>query len=189
MKYSFIDLIKSDLARYGKASFYELLKQYFLPRGGVFRYTFWLRAVHAVKKNSFSRIFFGGLTYLIFRHYEYKYGIHINTNLEIGRGLKIVHGDCVYLNCRRIGDNATIFQGVTLGANGGSSNIPIVGNNVTLCVGAVIVGDITLNDGCTVGANAFVNHDVKENDVVGGVPARSIKNEGRANVGLLNYST
>lgn len=142
--------------------------------GGVFRYIFWLRVIHVVKSNTVTKVMFGVPTYLIFRHYEYKYGIHISTNLEIGKGLKIVHGDCVYLNCKRIGNNATIFQGVTLGADGGSLNIPTICDNVTICVGAVIVGNITLYDGCTVAANAFVKHDVKEGDVVGGIPAKSL---------------
>lgn len=95
--------------------------------------------------------------------------IHANTNLEIGRGLKIVHEDCIYLNCRRIGNNATIYQGVVLGANGGSANIPTFGNNVTICVGA----------------NVFVNHDIEENGVVGGVPARPIKKEDESMQALL----
>lgn len=174
MKYKFIELVKSDLSRYGDVSIKSLFRQYFFPRGGVFRYIFWLRVIHATKSNTVTKFLFGIPAYLIFRHYEYKYGIHISTNLEIGKGLKIVHGDCVYLNCKRIGDYVTIFQGVTLGADGCSSNIPTICDNVTICAGAVIVGDITLYDDCTVAANAFVKNDVKESDVVGGIPAKSL---------------
>jgi len=111
---------------------------------------------------------------LVFRHYEYKYGIHINTNIPIGKGLLIVHGDGIYLNCSSIGENVTVYQNVTLGSNRGKDGIPKIEDNVTICVGAVCVGDIVLGEGCTIGANAFVNISVDAGRLAVGVPV-SIK--------------
>ena len=117
--------------------------------------------------------------YLRLRHYEYKYGIHANTNIHIGKGLHIVHGGTVYLNCKSIGENVTVYQGVTFGSNNGSENIPIIEDNVTVYTGAVVSGKVVLHNGCTIGANAFVNRDVEANTVVGGIPAKEIRTSKR----------
>lgn len=167
------EYIKSDLARLIQPTFLNFLLYYFFPKGSTFRFTVWLRIMQNVKAGRIRKIF-SVPVYLLFRHYEYKYGIHVNANISIGKGLKIVHGDGVYLNCKSIGENVTIFQGVTLGANKGSKNIPTVKDNVTLYVGAVVVGDIVLHNNCTVGANAFVNKSVSADDTVVGIPAVSI---------------
>ena len=58
------------------------------------------------------------------------------------------------------------------GANGG---IPVVEDNVTVYAGSVVAGNITLHRGCIIGANAYVGRDVKENQLVAGVPAKVIK--------------
>lgn len=70
-----------------------------------------------------------------------------------------------------------MFSKVTLGANKGSEDIPIVKNNVTVCVGSIVVGNITLHDGCTVGANSFVNKDINPGDVVCGNPVKVLLNK------------
>ncbi|MDD7011578.1 MAG: hypothetical protein PUI38_01815 [Candidatus Treponema excrementipullorum] len=67
----------------------------------------------------------------------------------------IKHGDGVYLNCKKIGKNFTVLQGVTLGT--GKDGIPTVENNITVYMHAVVVGDVILHSGCSVGANSFVN--------------------------------
>lgn len=110
MRTSLIEYIKSDLARLAKPNFKNFIKFYFFPKGCMFRYNVWYRTMQCVKRNRLSKILIGCFVYLIFRHYEFKYGIHINTNIPVGRGLKIVHGDGVYLNCKSIGDNFTCFQ-------------------------------------------------------------------------------
>lgn len=165
--------IVSDLERFEKASVKSFLKWYFFPGSCVFAYQVWLRIVHGLKKKQFLK-YLGGVSWLILRHYEYKYGIHVDTNIHIGKGLQIAHGDGVYLNCSCIGDYFTVYQGVTLGDKG-KREIPRIENNVTIYAGAVCVGDIVLHNGCTVGANAYVQQDVDENSIVAGVPAKVIK--------------
>lgn len=174
MNNELVILIKSDLERICKPSLYNFFKTYFFPQGTTFRYQVWLRIMHYSKKCTLLKYTFSPIIYVIFRHYEYKYGIHCNSNIVIGRGLQIVHGDGVYLNCKSIGDNFTVFQNVTLGKSGGGG-IPLIKNNVTVYTGAVVTGDIELQDGCTIGALSFVTTDVAASDLVVGAPAKSVR--------------
>lgn len=166
------ELIYSDLSRITKPSLKSFIKSYFFTRGGVFRFTVWLRIVSYIKTKK-SLILFYPAAYLIFRHYTYKYGVHIDSNITIGKGLMIVHGDGVYINCNEIGDNFTIYQNVTVGVDAGGK--PSIGDNVTIYPGAVVVGKIMLNNNCIVGANSFLNKTVSEGITVAGVPAKRIK--------------
>lgn len=167
-----LDLIYSDVNRIMPTGKFRVFKRYILPRGEMFRYNVWLRITHACKSNRILKYTIGVLSYLILRHYEYKYGIHANSNIEIGRGLRVVHGDGVYLNCRSIGDNFTVYQNVTIGSLKGG--IPVIGNNVTIYTGAVVVGNITIGDGSIIGANSYVDKDVSPNTIVVGCPAKTI---------------
>lgn len=77
-----------------------------------------------------------------------------------------------------IGDNCLIFQNVTIGEKHSKKNdehgVPIIGDNVTIGAGAVLLGSIHIGNGATIGANAVVVKDVCENDVVCGVPGKSV---------------
>lgn len=174
-----IDLIKSDLSvrRRGGAGLAKFLICYFHPMDQIFRYLVWLRICHAVAGNKWLKYSIGWICLLVRCHYEIKYGIVTPSSINIGRGLNVVHGGGVFLNCESIGDNFTVFQGVTLGKKAGSTNegFPIVGDNVMVCAGAVIVGRVKLGDGCIVGANSFVSHDVPPKTLVAGVPAKVIR--------------
>lgn len=170
-KDSLHELIKSDMKSYfpsGKSILMAYLKR------PMFRYIFWLRVVNRLKQNRVLRYTLAIIPYLILRHYQFKYGIHIGTSTPIGKGLHIEHGDGVYLNVKSIGENFTVYQGVTLGSSP-NSGIPTVGNNVTVYMGAKVFGDVVLKDNCVVGANAVVTRDVDENAVVVGIPARRIR--------------
>lgn len=107
-------IIMSDLERLDKACLKNFFKYYFFPQGTVFPYQVWFRIMQRIKKNKLLKYSFGLVVYFIFRHYEFKYQIHLNSNIHVGCGLLIVHGS-VYLNCSYIGDNFTVFQNVTLG--------------------------------------------------------------------------
>jgi serine acetyltransferase len=157
--------IKSDLARLDHPSFRNFFRYYFFPQGTTFRYQTWFRLMQFVKNSRLLKYTVGPVVYLMFRHYEYKYGIHLNSNTPVGKGLCIVHGNGVYLNCRSIGDNFTCYQNVTLGKSRGGG-IPSIGNNVTVFTGSVVVGNIMLNDSCTIGALSFVDKDVDQEALV-----------------------
>ena len=166
--------IYSDARRYYpncKGSFRVILKAY-MSRP-LFRYVFWLRIVSKLKKKKISKYILAPIPWKILKHYEYKLGVHIDTNISIGGGVYVVHGDGVYLNVNSIGKNFTVYQGVTLGADAVNGK-PTVKDNVIVYAGAKVFGNIVLNDNCIVGANAVVTHNVRQDEVVAGVPARSI---------------
>ncbi len=80
-----------------------------------------------------------------------------------------------------IGDNVTIFQGVTLGGTGKErgKRHPDIGNNVVIGTGAKVLGNILIGDNSYIGANAVVLNDVPQNSTVVGVPGRVTKQDGR----------
>ncbi len=160
-----LNLIRSDLARIleREPNVIDYFKVYFMPKGTTFPYVFWLRIVHGLKKK-FKPLAL--LPYAFLRHYEYKYDIHANSNIHIGKGLLIVHGGALYLNCKEIGENFTVYQGVTLGSKRHekkyADEIPSVGNNVSIYTGAVVCGDIMIGDNAVIGAHAYVSKNLKE---------------------------
>ncbi len=169
-----IELIRSDLARLQSPSLYTFFKWYFFPQGSMFHHDVWLRVLQKCKEKRVLKYTVGIIVYFIERHWAITYGVHANANISIGLGLQVVHGDGVFLNCKSIGDNFTCYPNVTVGSNGSEMSIPTIENNVTIYSGAVVVGDITLHEGCIIAANAFVNFDVEANTIVGGVPAKRI---------------
>lgn len=107
------------------------------------------------------------------------FGIEIAVRCPIGRGLYLPHTQGTVIGAQSIGKNATIFQGVTLGALEvdfayTDSTRPTVANDVILGSGAKILGGIFLGDGSRVGANAVVLDSVPPGALAVGVPARVI---------------
>ncbi|MFN3827419.1 MAG: serine O-acetyltransferase EpsC [Micavibrio sp.] len=107
-------------------------------------------------------------------------GIEIHPGATIGKNLFIDHGMGVVVGeTATIGDECTIYHGVTLGGKGQGPRCgkrhPDLGNKVMIGSGAQILGPIKLADGCSVGANSVVTKDVAEGETVVGIPARSVK--------------
>ena len=92
---------------------------------------------------------------------------------EIGGGLFIQHGFATMIAAKSIGENCWINQQVTIGHT--SKGCPVIGDNVMITCGAKVLGDIMVNDGVVIGANAVVVKDVEPNAVMGGVPAIRLK--------------
>lgn len=88
---------------------------------------------------------------------------------DIGPGLYIEHGFSTIVYARRIGANFRINQNVTVGTNKGGN--PVIGDDVSIYTGAVVVGGITIGDQVRVGANAVVLEDIPSRATV--VPAKS----------------
>jgi len=108
------------------------------------------------------------------------FGIEIAISCQIGKGLYLPHTQGTVIGAWHIGENATIYQGVTLGAKEldffyQESLRPKIGNNVTIGAGAKVLGGLSIGDNVTVGANAVVISSVLYNSVVGGIPAKTIK--------------
>lgn len=92
---------------------------------------------------------------------------------KIGGGFSLQHGFATVVSAKSIGENCRIYQQVTVGFHAGKS--PVIGDNVTITAGAIVIGDICIGDGACIGAGSVVTHDVAENMVVVGVPAREIR--------------
>ena len=109
-------------------------------------------------------------------------GIEIHAAARIGGGLFIDHGSGVVIGeTAEIGENVTIYQGVTLGGTGFSTGKrhPTVEDNVTIGAGAHLLGPITVGHGAKVGAGAVVIHDIPPNSTVVGNPGHPVRVEGR----------
>jgi len=109
-------------------------------------------------------------------------GIEIHPCARIGRGLFIDHGMGVVIGeTSIIGDNVTLYQGVTLGGTGKvkGKRHPTIGNNVVIGTGAKVLGDISIGDNSYIGANAVVIKDIPPNSTVVGVPGRITKQDGK----------
>lgn len=90
----------------------------------------------------------------------------LNGRCSYGKGLFFQHGFSTIINARSIGDYCWINQQVTIGDSTGKEDIPTIGNNVRICAGAIVVGNITIGDNVTIGAGATVYKDVPANSVV-----------------------
>ncbi|MDU2664816.1 MAG: serine O-acetyltransferase EpsC, partial [Clostridium perfringens] len=101
-------------------------------------------------------------------------GIEIHPGAKIGKGLFIDHGMGVVIGeTAEIGDNVTIYHGVTLGGTGKDKGKrhPTVGNNVIIGCGAKILGPISIGDEAKIGANSVVLKDVPKGKTAVGIPA------------------
>ena len=75
----------------------------------------------------------------------------------------------------KIGKNCKILHGVTMGGRAGHKGLPVIGDNVLIGVHAQILGDVKIGNNSVVGAGAIVTHDVPDNVVVVGNPARILR--------------
>jgi len=109
-------------------------------------------------------------------------GIEIHPSARIGDGLFIDHGAGVVIGeTAEIGDNVTLYQGVTLGGTGFATGKrhPTVQDNVTIGSGAKLLGPITIGHGAKIGANSVVITDVPPNSTVVGNPGHPVRVDGR----------
>ena len=104
--------------------------------------------------------------------------IEIHPGAQLGHGILIDHGCGVVIGeTTVVGDNCTIYQGVTLGGVGTQKGKrhPTLGNNVTVGAGAKILGAFEVGDNCTIAANAVLLKPLENNITAAGIPARPVK--------------
>lgn len=107
-----------------------------------------------------------------------KTGIEIHPGAKIGKGLFIDHGNGVIIGeTTIIGDNVTLYQGVTLGGTGKEQGKrhPTIGNNVMISAGAKVLGSFKIGDNSKIGAGSVVLEEVPPNSTVVGVPGRVVR--------------
>lgn len=108
-------------------------------------------------------------------------GIEIHPGAKIGKGLFIDHGTGVVIGeTAEIGDECTIYQGVTLGGTGKDQGKrhPTLGNNVMVGCGAKVLGPFRVGDNVKIAANAVVLDSIEDNATAVGVPARVVAKGG-----------
>ena len=111
-------------------------------------------------------------------------GIEIHPGATIGKRFFIDHGMGVVIGeTTIIGDDCTLYQGVTLGGVGtGEHKVkrhPTLKNNVMVSAGAKVIGDVTIGDNSIIGASSVVLKDVPPNCTVIGIPGRIVKENGQ----------
>lgn len=168
-----MEYIKADLYRYNKLSGLGGLVRGLMIPG--FRYMFLLRLAASYKnKKSLKRNFYR----LLLRRYVYKYGIQIPVSTKIGEGFYIGHfGNIVVSENAVIGNNCNIAHSVTIGQTrrGDKQGAPVIGNNVWIGTGSVIVGKITIGDNVLIAPLTYLTIDVPDNSMVIGNPAKIIE--------------
>jgi serine O-acetyltransferase len=109
-------------------------------------------------------------------------GIEIHPGAELGRRLFIDHGmGTVIGETAIVGDDVTLYQGVTLGGTGKEKGKrhPTLGNNISIGSGAKLLGNITIGDNCRVGAGSVVLRSVPANSTIVGVPGHIVLRDGK----------
>jgi serine O-acetyltransferase len=134
------------------------------------------RIAHALFKR---KLFF--LARVISQISRFFTGIEIHPGAKIGRRFFIDHGMGVVIGetCE-IGDNVTVFQGVTLGGTGKEKGKrhPTIKDNALIATGAKVLGSITIGENSKIGAGSVVLKDVPPNSTVVGIPGRVVIQDG-----------
>jgi serine O-acetyltransferase len=140
--------------------------------------------VHAVLFHRIAHIFYQIGVPFIPRFLSYlaqrDTGIDIHPGATIGKNFFIDHGTGVVIGeTTEIGDNVTIYQGVSLGGVSldQKKRHPTLGNNIVVGAGAKVLGPINIGDNTRIGANSVVTKDIPPNSVVVGVPGRIVKSD------------
>jgi serine O-acetyltransferase len=109
-------------------------------------------------------------------------GVEIHPAAAIGRGLFVDHGSGVVIGeTAEVGDDVTMYQGVTLGGTGFArgKRHPTVGDEVIIGAGSKLLGPIVVGSRAKIGANSVVIHDVPENATVVGNPGHPVRVDGK----------
>tara|TARA_A100001015_G_C14696361_1_gene596482 strand:+ start:180 stop:626 length:447 start_codon:yes stop_codon:yes gene_type:complete len=104
---------------------------------------------------------------------NYIMGIEIPDSLKIGSDFSIFHGQgiVIHSDCK-LGDGLILRHNVTIGNSKRNGKCPVLGNNINIGCGAVIIGDIEIKDNVIIGANTVVNKSIPKNSVVVGNPMK-----------------
>ena len=137
---------------------------------------FWYRLSHFLYRHKLKF-----LARLVSQLTKWFTGIEIHPGATIGRGLFIDHGSGVVIGeTTIIGDDCTLYQGVTLGGTGKETGKrhPTLGNGVMVGSGAKVLGPFKVGDNSKIASNAVVLTEIPPNSTAVGVPARVVRQNG-----------
>lgn len=163
---------------YGIVACGDVLRYYF--RHPNYRYVVWLRLTQYTMDRTWL-ILIRIYAYMRLLHIRNKTGIQISPSTRIGKGFYIGHYGSIVINPHTvIGENVNIIQTCTIGVayRGKHEGVPTIGDRVYIGAGARIFGDIKIGDNIAIGVNSVVTHDVHNNAVVVGAPAKVISKTG-----------
>jgi serine O-acetyltransferase len=168
---------RADLKRYRDlgVSTRELLLNPAVWVIGWYRYGRW-----AYKKSpEFVRSLFTAIHLAVSVFLETFLQMRLDVGAQIGPGLLIAHCGGITLHPQVvIGAHCDLAHHVTIGTPGlGRTGVPVLGDNVYVGTGAVLIGNIRIGDGARIGANSLVNRDVRAGAVALGVPAREMSSD------------
>lgn len=136
--------------------------------------------LHRVAKWFYDRKMFFAARWISQRASK-KTGIEIHPAVQIGKRFFIDHGTGVVIGeTAVIGDDVTVYQGVTLGGTGKDTGKrhPTIGNNVMIGAGAKVLGPLTIGNNSKIASGAVVLSDIPPNSTAVGVPARVVRRDG-----------
>jgi serine O-acetyltransferase len=150
--------------------------------------------LHAIWSHRFAHVLFNRKLFFLARVISqvsrFFTGIEIHPGAKIGRRFFIDHGMGVVIGetCE-IGDNVTIYQGVTLGGTGKEKGKrhPTIKDNVLIATGAKVLGSITVGENSKIGGGSVVLKEVPPNSTVVGIPGRVVIQDGRRITRDLNH--
>lgn len=119
----------------------------------------------------------GKISYCIKWIHPIRLNLYFHTS-EIGKGLKIQHGFATIIAAKKIGKNCWINQQVTIGYTN-NNDCPVIGDNVKIGAGAIVIGNISIGNDAIIGAGTVVTKNVPANSTIVGNPAHIIKLDGR----------
>ncbi|OQB57494.1 MAG: Serine acetyltransferase [Bacteroidetes bacterium ADurb.Bin145] len=167
-------LIATDLFRhFGLKGTKGLIKGLKYPG---FRYTYFFRKVSEHPGLSFCSLFYR----MFLRRYRFKYGFEINPDAKIGKGFYLTsHCSPVIIGPIKMGSNCNVSHCVTIGRGiaGERKGRPIIGDNVWIGAGSIIVRKIIIGNDVLIAPNTFVNFDVPDHSIVIGSPGKIIAKE------------
>lgn len=169
--------LKMDLKRYmhGSNLIMRLLCLIYytsIPAIVIYRLLNWFYC----KKNVFSKMCYYFLFFLIYVPYKQIRGVEIHPEATISGGLFIPHCTSIFISKDAvIGENVTIHQGTTLGINYNTNESPVIGDNVLVGANVTLIGGIRIGNNSIIMANSAVTKTFSDNLIIGGVPAKIIK--------------